>query len=470
MTKPLRLSLLALVTLATLSGCTLEPHYDRPAMPVPANWNAPEQGASTATGADIGWKAFFNDAALQQLVNLTLANNRDLRVAALNVESAQAQFDIDRAALLPTISAGAGSTAAHLPGGLYNTRSTGPVTYHQYQANLGVTSYELDLFGRVRSLRDQGLETYLQTEATQRATQISLVAETVSGYLSLCADRDLLALAQQTVASQMDSYNLTKVSYEQGVATTQDLAQAETTVRTAQADVASYSRQVRQDINALNLLAGTTVPQSLIEGATLKRDWRFPAIPAGLPSDLLTRRPDIVAAEHALKAANANIGAARAAFFPSITLTGQGGTTSARLGDLFSGGTGSWSFMPSINLPIFDGGVNRANLTLAEVSKKVEVAQYEKAIQQAFEEVADGLAGQSTYQDELQARELDTAANQRNYDVSQLRYKQGVDNYLNVLVAQRSLYSAQQAEITTRLGQLNQTITLYKALGGGWKP
>lgn len=457
----------ALLALA-LAGCNLQPHYDQPAMPVPNQWQ--EAGGAAATAEAIGWQQFFADPALHQLIQLALANNRDLKVAVLNVESARAQYGIQRAALLPTIDAGASLTSTHLPGNLYSTKSSGPATYQQYEANLGVTSWELDFFGRVRSLRDQALETYLATEATSRATQISLVADVATSYLTFCADSDLLRLARLTVESRQNAYNLTKLSYDHGASTEQDLAQAETALKSAVADVAKYSRQVRQDINALRLLLGTEVPNALVNNAALNRDWRLPALPAGLPSDLLARRPDIVAAEHTLKAANANIGAARAAFFPSISLTASGGSASDSLGHLLEGGTAAWSFVPSISVPIFDGGKNRANLEVAEVSKRIEIANYEKAIQQAFREVSDALAGQATYQDELNAREQDTAANQRYYDIAQLRYRQGVDNYLNLLVAQRSLYQAQQTEIATQLSALTQKITLYKVLGGGWKP
>jgi multidrug efflux system outer membrane protein len=455
------------VVAVALAGCTLQPTYHRPAMPVAAKWDV--AGLTAANGADIGWKTFFTDPAMNQLIGLALANNRDLRVAALNVETARAQFHIDRAALMPTVDATASQTSEHLPGNLYSTQSTGPVTYHQYDANLGITSWEMDFFGRLRSLRDVGLESYLSSEATRQATQISLIAEVATGYLTLCSDKELLTLAQHTADSQQHSYDLTKRGYDAGVSTTQDLAQAETTVRSAQADVAQYTRQVRQDVDALRLLVGTELPAGLVEQAQLNKDWHFPPTPAGLPSDLLTRRPDIIAAEHTLKGANANIGAARAAFFPTISLTTAGGSSSSSLDSLLKGGTAAWSFVPSVSLPIFDGGVNQANLAIAKTEQKIEVANYEKTIQTAFKEVSDALAGQATYQDELTSRALDTAANQRNYDASDMRFRQGVDNYLNVLVAQRSLYAAQQSQITTRLGLLQQQITLYKVLGGGWK-
>lgn len=469
MNKPrFALPLFSALTLTVLAGCTMEPKYDRPALPVASDWTT-SKGVDAGKVQDIGWSQFFNQPDMKQVITLALANNRDLRVAALNVDTARATFQIDRAALLPTLNATGGETATHLPGGLYSTQSTGPVTYQQYSAGVGVSAYELDLFGRVRSLRDQGLETYLATEATQRATQISLVSQVAEGYLSLAADNDLLKLAIDTASSQNSSYELTKRSFDQGVSNSQDLAQAETTVRSAQADIAQYTRQVRQDVNALTLLVGTQIPQQLLQNASLNNKWNFPATPAGLPSDLLTRRPDIIAAEHTLKAANANIGAARAAFFPSITLTGSAGTESGSLSRLFDGGTGAWSFGPSINIPIFDGGVNSANLDIANTRKKIEIANYEKAIQTAFKEVSDGLAGQATYGNQLKSVQQANDANQRNFDLSQQRFRGGVDSYLSVLVAQRSLYAAQQTLISTKLAQLNSDITLFKALGGGWK-
>lgn len=458
---------LAALALA-LAGCSLQPDYQRPALPV-ANHFDQQSGGQQGNGADIVWQNFFNDPVMKQLIQLSLDNNRDLRVAALNVEVARSQVQVERSALMPTVSAGVNETTTHLPGNLYSTKSSGPVTYQQYEATLGTTAWELDFFGRLRSLKDQALESYLATDATQRATRISLIAQVASGYLTLCSDKALLQLAQDTVKSQQATYDLTKRSYDAGVSSDQELAQAETTVRSAQADVASYTRQVRQDINALGLLVGTGLPADLLAKAELNKDWHFPATPAGLPSDLLTHRPDIISAEHTLKAANANIGAARAAFFPSISLTAAGGSYSSSLGHLLEGGTAAWSFAPAISLPIFDGGKNQANLDVAQAQKRIEIANYEKAIQTAFQEVGDALAGQDTWKDQLKATEQDLAANQRYYHYAELRYQQGVDNYLNVLVAQRSLYSAQQSAITAKLGQLNQQVTLYKVLGGGWK-
>src|SRR5476651_788757 len=371
------LSVSATVVCALLTGCTLQPDYHRPALPVVNRWDQPVKGQLPAPNVvDSGWQHFFADPQMRQLISLALTNNRDLKVAALNVETTRAQYRIDRAALLPTIDATASQTSAHLPGGLYSTQSSGPATYHQYEGGIGVTSWELDFFGKLRSLKDEGLETYLSSAATQQATQISLISDVASDYLTLCSDNDLLKLAEQTMQSQQGSYDLTKRSYDYGVSTAQDLAQAETTVRAAQADVAKYTRQVKQDLNALTLLVGTALPASVLQHAKLDNDWHFPATPVGLPSDLLTRRPDIIAAEHTLKAANANIGAARAAFFPSISLTASGGSASGSLGHLLKGGTAAWSFVPTLSLPIFDGGVNQANLDIARTEQKIDVANY----------------------------------------------------------------------------------------------
>ena len=461
---------MGLLPILMLVGCTMEPDYHRPSLPVAGHYAGQGQGSHlSGNGADIRWQNFFTDPMMHKLIVQALENNRDLRVAALNVEVARSQVTVARSALMPSVDLNAGETAAHLPGNLYNTGPGGGITYHQFDANFGVTAWELDFFGRLRSLSHSALERYLATDATQRATRISLISQVAASYLSLCSDNELLKLAQSTAQSQQDSYDLIKRSYEGGVSTEQDLVQAETLVRIAQADVATYSRQVRQDVNALTLLVGTDLPADILAGASLKKEWNFPATPAGLPSDLLTNRPDIIAAEHTLLSANANIGAARAAFFPSISLTAMGGSTSGRLSDLLSGGTAAWAVSPAIDLPIFRGGKNVANLNIAKLQKRIEIADYEKTIQTAFKEVGDALAGQETYKDELYARQLDEQASQRNYDLATVRYREGVDNYLNVLVAQRSLYSSQQLLITTRLGQLTQQIMLYKALGGGWK-
>lgn len=451
-----------------MTGCNLQPHYQRPALPIANHWNSQKVDLAGNT-SDIGWKEFFDDPVMQSLIQQALENNRDMRVAALNVEKAQAQFRVQRSALMPTINISGTETAEYVPGNLYSTKSTGPAAWHQYEAGAGISAWELDFFGRLRSLRDVEMETYLSTRASTRATRLSLVSDVATAYLTLCADNDLLRLASSTLYSQSQSLVLTQKMYRTGTSDAQAVMQAETSVKSAAADVEKYQRQVAQDTNALRLLVGTQLPKGILSHASLDKQWQFPALPAGLPSDLLTHRPDIMAAEHTLKAANADIGAARAAFFPSISLTTFGGSASSSLNNLFDSGTAYWNFIPTITLPIFDGGKNQANLDIAQITKRIDIANYEKSIQQAFKEVNDALAGQATWHNELLAREQDTAASQQYYALAQARFRAGVDNYLNVLVAQRSLYQSQQTQISTRLSTLSQQITLYKVLGGGWK-
>jgi multidrug efflux system outer membrane protein len=481
MMKPLRLSRLSvsLSLAAVLAGCSLAPTYERPAAPVDAayptgpaygsaNQTAPQPGAPAT--ADVGWRDFFTDPLLQQLIQLSLDNNRDLRVAALNVQAAQAQYRIQRSELFPTVGVGATSTAQRTPADL--SPSGNANTSHSYQVGASVSGWELDLFGRIRSLNEQALQLYLGQDETRTATQLALVAEVANAYLTLRGDQELLQLTRDTLKSQRDSYDLTKQSYDGDVATALDLSQAEISVRTAERNLSQFVRQVAQDTNALVLLLGSSIPadmQAKLDQPVGMNDALMPtALPAGLPSDLLERRPDVRAAEHSLEAANANIGAARAAFFPSISLTGSAGTASATLGGLFNGGQGAWSFVPQITAPIFAGGSLLAGLELSKVQKQIQVAEYERSIQTAFREVADALAGRGTIDEQIRAQQLLVQANQRAYDLSQQRFRQGVDNYLNVLDSQRSLYDSQQVLVQTRLGRLTNLVTLYKVLGGGW--
>ncbi|MCD7095351.1 efflux transporter outer membrane subunit [Klebsiella quasipneumoniae subsp. quasipneumoniae] len=460
-------SFLAAIIAVALTGCNLQPAYNRPALPVSNQWR--DKATVGLNVAEMQWPNFFTDPILRQLITEALENNRDLKVAALNVESARAQLGLTQADLLPTIDASVNKTAEHLPGNLYSTQNTGPVTYQQYEGNLAVSSWELDFFGRLQSLRDQALENYFSYEATQKATQLSLVAEVAQAYITLSADSDLYKLAMSTAESQRESLRMAQAKFNAGTVTEQDVLQARTTVKSAEADVAKYDRQRKQDGNALQLLLGAALPSQVFNQATLHKKWIFPELNAGLPSDVLTRRPDIIAAEHSLKAANANIGAARAAFFPSISLTASGGSASSSLGHLFEAGTAAWSFGPSINLPIFDGGKNRANLDVAKVTKRIEVANYEKAIQQAFKEVSDALSGTETYKREVSSRQEDMEANDKYYQLAKVRYDSGVDDYTEVLTAQRSLYTAEQDYISTFSDSLSQKVTLFKVLGGGWK-
>lgn len=466
----MRKSLLSLAIAAgVLSGCSLIPDYERPEAPVAAAYpqgDAYDAAQPANAGADIGWREFFKDPQLQRLVEVSLENNRDLRVAALNIEAYRAQYRIQRADLFPAVDASFDGSRQRLPADLSQTGSS--MISSQYGATVGVTAWEVDLFGRLRALSDQALEQYFATEEARRSTQTSLVANVANAYLTLRADQAQLELTRNTLGTYQKSYDLTRRSYEVGVASALDLRQSQTQVESARATLAQYTRLVAQDQNALVLLLGSGLPGDMPKGRELS-DELLATVPAGLPSDLLQRRPDILQAEHQLKAANANIGAARAAFFPSISLTANAGTLSPDLGGLFDGGSGTWLFKPSISLPIFNAGSLRASLDLAKVQKDINVAQYEKAIQTAFSEVADGLAARGTFNEQLQAQRALVDATSEYYRLADKRYRTGVDNYLTVLDAQRSLFSAQQQLITDRLNQLTSEVNLYKALGGGWQ-
>ncbi|MHC8304624.1 efflux RND transporter outer membrane subunit EmhC [Pseudomonas sp. PB3P13] len=463
-------SLLSLAVAAfVLSGCSLIPDYQQPAAPVAQQYPqgpaySPAQAPSQAA-AEQGWKQFFHDPALQQLIQVALENNRDLRVAALNIDAFAAQYRIQRADLFPAVSANGTGSRQRVPARASQTGEAGITS--SYSATVGISAYELDLFGRVRSLSEQALQQYFATEEGRRSTQISLVANVANAYMTWQADKELLKLTQDTLGAFEESLKLTSRSNEVGVASALDLAQSRTSVENARAQLARYTRQVAQDENSLVLLLGTGIPASLQPAKPLSDDL-LSEVPPGLPSDLLQRRPDILQAEYNLKAANANIGAARAAFFPSISLTANAGTLSPDLSGLFKGGSGTWLFQPQINLPIFNAGSLRASLDYSKIQKEISVANYEKSIQTAFQEVADGLAARQTYTEQLQAQRDFVQANQDYYRLAERRYRIGVDSNLTFLDAQRQLFSAQQSLITDRLAQLNSAVNLYKALGGGW--
>ena len=455
--------------LLLLGGCTLAPRYQRPDLPVARILPDTQQGnASAATketviDAELGWRDFFIDPQLQQLIQTALANNRDLRTSALNIESYQAQYRIQRSALFPSINGeGVGSKQRTLSGGNYVTAET-------YSASVGVTAYELDFFGRVRSLKDKALEQYLAMEATYRSNRISLVAEVTTAYLSWLADRELLVVTEDTKKIEEESFHLIEQRTREGLATQLDLAQARTSLETAKANLAKYNRQVAQDLNNLTLLLGTSLPASLAEKNSMGEQIALSAVPPQLSSQVLLQRPDIMAAEHQLKGAHAQIGAARAAFFPSIRLTANAGKISGDLSDLFDGNSGSWLFSPSVNLPIFTAGRLEAELDVAKISKDISVAQYEKAIQTAFREVADALVASETYREQLVAQKANLMANQEYYVLAKDRYLQGVDSFLTLLDAQRSLYSARQNYLNLQLAQQVNQVAVYKVLGGGWK-
>ena len=461
-------SALTLALTAALAGCSLAPDYERPEAGLPERWapaalKADAGQVASVPAAELGWQEFFRDARLQQLIGIALENNHDLRIATLNVEAFRAQYRIQRADLLPGVSADAAMSRSHTPAAV-NPLAAGTNT--QYSATLGL-SWELDLFGRVRSLRDQALEQYFASEAAQRSAKVSLVAAVANAWLALQADQALLQVAQDTFRTYEESLALTQRSFDVGVASALELSQARTAVESTRGAVSTYTRLVAQDRNALTQLLGGSVPAELLEVTGLNGDL-LAEVPAGLPSDLLRNRPDILQAEHQLRAANANIGAARAAFFPRIGLTGAAGVASRERSDLFSADADYWSFTPSISVPIFNAGRLRANRDYAEVAKNIQVAQYEKAIQVGFREVADGLAARATYSDQVQAQRNLLATSEEYYQLAERRYRGGVDSYLNLLDAQRQLFAARQQLIGDRLAQLISEVNLYKALGGGW--
>ena len=475
---------LTVAAVAVLSACTMEPHYSRPAAvgPVPATWNGNAAGkADTASMADTGWRQFFPDPVLQRLIELALANNRDLRVAVLNVQAAQAQYRIQRADLFPTVEASGVEEIERYPAGVIGSSSTsgssgggstpvpGGQTIRFYEVGIGFTSYEIDLFGKIRSLKHEALEKYFQTAETQRSSQLTLVAEVASAYLAILADESILKVTRDTLDSQTASYKLIKQSLDAGTTTELALKQAATTVDTARANLAEYTRQAAQDRNALMILIGVPIPEDISFTTDINAENLSAEVPVGIPSDVLARRPDVLAAEHQLRAANADIGAARAAFFPSILLTAQAGTASTQLSGLFKTGSGAWTFSPQINLPLFTGGANLANLDLSKIEKNVDVAQYEKALQTAFREVDDALAARNTLDEQLSAQRALLDDSSESYRLAEMRFRNGIDSFLPVLDAQRALYTAQLDVVSLELLRLQNMATLYKALGGGMK-
>ena len=446
-----------------LGGCmSLAPKYERPAAPVPDRFAEDTAPANGPVASVLEWQSFFGDERLKRLIGVALANTRDLRIAALNIEQARALYDVRRADAWPTV--GIGASGSRQPN---TNRSVGGIT-SLYTVGLAVTAYELDFFGRIRSLSDAALAQYLATDEARKTAQISLIAAVATTYLSLLADEDLLRVTQQTLATREESLKLTKLKFDQGVVSEIDFRQAESLYQAARVALAQQTRQRAQDENALALLLGQPVPADLPAGLALTSQQMVADLPAGVPSEVLARRPDVRAAEQQLIAANANIGAARAAFFPKITLTGSVGSASAELSGLFKSGSFAWTFAPQALLPIFDAGRNRANLDVAKLSRDIAVAQYERAIQSAFREVSDALAGRATLVDQLQAQEAQTRAEEARYQLADLRYRNGAASYLDVLDAQRAFFTAQQALVQTQALQMQSLVTLYKVLGGGW--
>lgn len=455
-----------LILMVLLAGCTLAPKYDRPEAPVPKTWPSGPSYQDTKQApqaSQLPWRDFITDPRLREVIAVALANNRDLRVTGLNVEKAKAMFGINRASLLPIVNATGNWYQERVPADL---SSSGKIyTAEKYSVNLGLAAWEIDFFGRIRSLKDAALEQYLATDEARRSAQILLVATVTQAYLALAADREALQLVASTLEAQEAAYNMIRKRHEVGMASELDLRRSQTQVETARGDVARYTQLVAQDENGLNLLVGSSVRPDLLprdlSGVTLPRD-----ISAGLSSDVLLGRPDVLAAEHFLKAANANIGAARASLFPRISLTTSFGTASADLSGLFKGGSDVWTFAPQIVTPIFDPRLWYA-YDVTKIEKEISIAQYEKSIQTAFREVADALAEKGTVSRRVTAQQSLVDAMAVVYRLSEMRYEKGIDSYLSVLDAQRSLYGAQQGLILLRLASVNNIVTLYKTLGGG---
>jgi outer membrane protein, multidrug efflux system len=463
-------SILLLATAALVPlGCTMAPKYSRPATPAPASW--PQGAAYTAalppatapTTGEMKWRSYYTDEKLQQVIGLALTNNRNLRTALLNVEQARGMYGVQRAELMPRINGTADGLRKSVPADLSSTGSR--QTVKEYNVNLGVAAWEIDLFGRLRSLKDNALQEYLATEEARRGAQVSLLSSVAQAYLALAADRDSLALAQSTLAAQQDTHKMIRRRHELGLISELDVRRAQAQVDAARKDVALFTQVTAQDENALNLLAGGPIPPAwlpkALDGVAAPKD-----VQPGLPSDALLRRPDVLQAEHELMAANANIGAARAAFFPRISLTAAAGTSSSDLSGLFKAGSGAWSYAPQIVLPVFDARTWAAN-RVAKAQRELAVARYENSIQTAFREVADTLAVRGTVDQQLAAQQSLVQAVADTHRLSLSRYDKGIDSYLGVLDAQRSLYAAQQGLISLRLAKLDNGVRLYAVLGGG---
>lgn len=469
-------STIGLALMVMLGGCSLAPTYERPALPVAATFagtapaaasaakgTSPDARSATATD----WQTFLTDPRLKALVDLALRNNRDLRVAVLNVEKTRAQYQVQEAAAMPQLGATTGFTGSRKPA---SVSTSGKKTYSRVYSAEGSVSWEIDFFGRLRSLSDAAIEQYLATDYARQAAQTLLIAQVADQYLALLAVDEQLALTQATLDATAKAYDIMKLQFDTGTLSELDLQLQQTAVEQARIDYQTQLRLQGQAQTALTVLIGQPLPADLPPARPLDDQGLLTDVPAGLPSDLLTRRPDILQAEATLRAQNANIGAARAAFFPRISLTGAAGSQSATLGSLFGATSAAWSFAPTITLPIFDGGANRANLAVANTQKQIAVAQYEKAIQTAFKEVSDGLLARSSYDEQLAAQRRYTDAQAKRMSLTQMMYDSGSASYLDVLLAHNALYKAQQALITSRLNRLTNLVDLYRALGGGWHP
>lgn len=428
-----------------------------------ANIPSSYSNASGSSVAEQGYKDFFADQRLLQVLDLALTNNRDLRTAALNIQRAQQQYQITENNQLPTI----GASGSVLRQDTMSNQGRGPSTF--YNVGLGVTAYELDFWGRVRSLRDNALDNFLATQSARDATQIALIGQVSQAWLSYSFANANLKLAEQTLKAQLESYNLNKKRFDVGIDSELPVRQAQISVETARNDVANYKTQVAQAQNLLNLLVGQPVPANLLPAQRITRITSNTAIGAGLPSDLLVNRPDVRAAEYRLSAAGANIAAARARLFPTISLTGSAGYASADLSDLFKSGNFVWSIGPSLDIPIFDWGTRQANIRISETDQQIALSDYEKSIQTAFREVNDALAVRENIGDRIAAQRRLVEATNTTYRLSEARFRAGIDSYLTVLDAQRASYAAEQGLLLLEQANLNNQVELYKTLGGGLK-
>ncbi|NYT57660.1 efflux transporter outer membrane subunit [Alcaligenaceae bacterium] len=476
--RGLRLASLPVLISLAVAGCSLAPKYERPGMPVPDQYsgsaavkNTGPDSASTVSpqaqsSSDLGWSEFFTDLRLKSLISLALANNRDMRIAVERVQEARAQYGIAASDRLPTIGAGANAQMTGNPENLRANADADSVTRY-YQAGVGMTAFELDFFGRVRNLSEAAFQQYLATGQARRTVHINLVAQVAEAYFRLRTTQQLNTLMQSTQQSRRNTLDLVQARYDGGVASALDLNQARAQFDTVRADLIAIERAEAQARNALTLLLGTTIPDGLPAAAVFGKDQVLAAIPVGLPSDLLERRPDIMGAENSLLAANANIGAAKAAFFPNISITGLLGFASPQLGGLFGSSQHFWQFSPQLTVPIFSGGV-AGNLDLAKARNNIAVAQYEKTIQTAFREVADALAGEATYSGQIEALRALEASAQETLRLAKLRYETGIDSFLQVQTAEVDLYTVQQNFLQIGMDSLLNRVELYKALGGGW--
>jgi multidrug efflux system outer membrane protein len=465
---------LAAAVSLVLTGCTMAPRYERPAAPVPDSWPGgaaydPAQ-ASEKTAADLPWREFIRDEKLRKVIEQALANNRDLRSALANIQAARAQYRIQRSDLLPKLNGEVSATrqkSLNTFGGVGGANGGRAIENEFYTASIGLSAFEIDLFGRVRSLSNAALQSYLATAEAARATRISLIAETASAYLTLAADNSRYELARRTVESAQRTMEVTRKRLEAGVSSRLDVRQAETVYQQARVDLASTTSLIAQDRNALELLTGGPLPDELLPSELPENQEWLADVPSGLSSSVLLARPDVLQAEHQLQSANANIGAARAAFFPRLSLTASKGLASPELSNLFDEGVSVWSVAPNLVLPIFQGGANVANLSYAKAQRDLYVSQYELAIQTAFKEVADALAVRGTIQDQLDAQRALVDAAADSYQLAEARYTKGVDTFLNALDAQRTLYNAEKSLVSARLTASDNIVTLYRVLGGG---